>query len=556
LDLGDQSDVPLVTAGWERFDWGELSSNGGHIAGSGINIDGSRGNFFGRLRGKSMPPDGPPVLSSLSPATAVANSSQSVELTVTGSGFVSGAVVRWNGQSRITQYISSTQLRATIPATDLVTTQDLLLVPITVAIPNGQTSAAKVFTIKQASMGNLDAGLALPGESAVVSTAPSASGEAGLTAVVQNPTGDPVFIAAGTYTGTPPTGLVFNSGGIYYDIKVSGADAADSLAVNFYYPSTVTASNELRLRLTYHNGTTWAQVRSSGNANPLKNTTDNLDSTISGGRFTVVLDNTSTPKLTELNGTVFALVNTAPMVAISASSAPIQVNTAANIGISYQAIGPLSTQLISVAWGDGSITPAVPAVSGNTTATHLYTAPGVYTVVVTLTDAFGDSDSDEFNYIVVYDPSAGFVTGAGWIASPAGAYRPQPTLTGKASFGFVARYQNGANVPTGRTQFQLQIANLSFHSTEYEWLVVSGARAQFKGSGRVNGSGNYGFLLTATDGAGPGGGGVDKFRIKIWDKSITTGDNIVYDNVAGSDDGINSSGLQMLGGGSITIQRR
>jgi hypothetical protein len=41
-------------------------------------------------------------------------------------------------------------------------------------------------------------------------------------------------------------------------------------------------------------------------------------------------------------------------------------------------------------------------------------------------------------------------------------------------------------------------------------LVIAGARAQYKGLGTVNGSGNYGFLLTAIDGQVNGGGGVDK----------------------------------------------
>jgi hypothetical protein len=59
------------------------------------------------------------------------------------------------------------------------------------------------------------------------------------------------------------------------------------------------------------------------------------------------------------------------------------------------------------------------------------------------------------------------------------------------------------------------------------WPVVAGAEAQFKGLGAINGSGNYGFMLTAIDGQVNGGGGVDKFRLKIWDRA--TG-NIVYDN--------------------------
>jgi hypothetical protein len=153
--------------------------------------------------------------------------------------------------------------------------------------------------------------------------------------------------------------------------------------------------------------------------------------------------------------------------------------------------------------------------------------------------------------VVVYDPNGGFVTGGGWINSPAGAYTPNPALAGKANFGFVSKYQNGANVPTGNTEFQFKAGNLNFRSASYDWLVVAGARAQFKGTGTINGGGNYGFMLTAIDGQINGGGGVDKFRIKIWDKN--NGDAIVYDNQIGSPDGADPS--TALGGGGIVIHK-
>src|SRR6478672_6590508 len=122
----------------------------------------------------------------------------------------------------------------------------------------------------------------------------------------------------------------------------------------------------------------------------------------------------------------------------------------------------------------------------------------------------------------------GFVTGGGWIDSLAGAYAANPALTGKANFGFESRYQNGNSVPTGNTEFQFKVGNLNFKSTAYEWLVVSGAKARFRGVGMVNGVTGYGFELTAWDGQMSGGGGVDKFRIKIWNQN--QGNGVVYDN--------------------------
>ena len=80
------------------------------------------------------------------------------------------------------------------------------------------------------------------------------------------------------------------------------------------------------------------------------------------------------------------------------------------------------------------------------------------------------------------------MTGGGWIDSPLCAYTPDTSLIGKATFGFVSKYQKGATAPTGQTQFQFHVANMDFKSTSSQWLVISGARAQYKGSGTINGA--------------------------------------------------------------------
>jgi hypothetical protein len=97
----------------------------------------------------------------------------------------------------------------------------------------------------------------------------------------------------------------FDVGGGYVDLRIQGADATDTVNAKFYYPSTVTGANETALTLQYYDGTAWAVVRSSGGGAPAKDTTNDLDGTVSGGRFAVTFDDTSTPKVTELTGTVF-----------------------------------------------------------------------------------------------------------------------------------------------------------------------------------------------------------------------------------------------------------
>ncbi len=61
----------------------------------------------------TFPINAPPAITALSPASAVAGSGQ-FTLTVTGTGFVSGAQVQWNGAALPTTFVSSTQLTATI----------------------------------------------------------------------------------------------------------------------------------------------------------------------------------------------------------------------------------------------------------------------------------------------------------------------------------------------------------------------------------------------------------------------------------------------------------
>jgi hypothetical protein len=206
-------------------------------------------------------------------------------------------------------------------------------------------------------------------------------------------------------------------------------------------------------------------------------------------------------------------------------------------------------------WGDDTTSAGiVDEKSGTITGSHTYTAPGVYTITLTVTNACGNSGTSTFQYVVIYDSKGGFVTGSGWINSPPGAYTADPGLTGKANFGFVSKYLPGANVPTGNTEFQFKAGNLNFQSSSYEWLVIliSGAKVQFKGVGTINGSGRYGFILTAIDGQLPSGGDTDKFRIKIWDEN--RGNAVIYDNMMNHAD--NDDPTTTLGGGNIIIHKQ
>src|SRR6185369_8866245 len=125
-----------------------------------------------------------------------------------------------------------------------------------------------------------------------------------------------------------------------------------------------------------------------------------------------------------------------------------------------------------------------------------------------------------------------------------GAYAANTALTGKATFGFVSKYKKGQSIPDGDTEFQFQAAGFNFKSTSYEWLVIAGSKAQYKGSGTINGSGDYFFMLTATDGDLKAKGSPDYFRMKIWNKTTL---EVIYDNQIGASDTLDPT--TVLGGG-------
>jgi hypothetical protein len=175
----------------------------------------------------------------------------------------------------------------------------------------------------------------------------------------------------------------------------------------------------------------------------------------------------------------------------------------------------------------------VPADGTTCRAEHTYTEAGIHRPVITVTDDDGASDSTTLPELIVYDRTAGPALGTGLVTSPAGAYSDEPSLTGKAAFFFTAFYLKGATVPTGSASFDFGAARLKFRSTGSDWLVVTGSRAVYQGSGTVGGTSGYGFRITATDGP-------DTFHIKIWKKS--TGD-VVYDNLTAA----NPTGIITIG---------
>jgi hypothetical protein len=343
---------------------------------------------------------------------------------------------------------------------------------------------------------------------------------------------DPGPVLATTPSNTPPTA---DTGGSYSGdegsaIAMSGATATDPDGDSLTYTWSV-------------DDTTLCSFDDASALIPNLTCSDN-------GNYTATLsvsDGVNPAVTSEASVTVNDVAPT--LGAISMDADLVSVNFAITARATFTDPGALDTHTATWIWGDGTSAGTVTesAGSGSVSDSHIYSVAGVYAIDLTVTDKDGvASNQSIYQYLVVYDPSAGFVTGGGWIDSPAGAYTPDPSLSGKATFGFVSKYKKGANVPSGNTEFQFKAGDFNFHSDTYDWLVVNqgGANAQFKGSGTVNGAlddnGNaYKFMLWAGDGS------PDTFRIKIWSEDASGVETVVYDN--GFD--------QAIGGGSIVVHK-
>ncbi|MBI5031085.1 MAG: hypothetical protein HZB51_11200 [Chloroflexi bacterium] len=86
-----------------------------------------------------------PTITSLNPSSVFVGA-PAFTLTVNGTNFVSGSVVRWNGSARVTTYVNDTRLTASIPAADIATAGSASVTVFNPA-PGGGTSNAATFSI-------------------------------------------------------------------------------------------------------------------------------------------------------------------------------------------------------------------------------------------------------------------------------------------------------------------------------------------------------------------------------------------------------------------------
>jgi hypothetical protein len=201
----------------------------------------------------------------------------------------------------------------------------------------------------------------------------------------------------------------------------------------------------------------------------------------------------------------------------------------------------------------GSVSEPAGSKNGKAFGSYRFTTAGVYKLQMNITDqnkitSYANTNGDVEEIIVVYDPNGGYAYGGGWFNSPAGALKSNPNATGKVSYGFTTNYFKNSTYPKGETQFEFKVGNFEYNALNFDYLAISEAKAQFKGTGKIiDGQSGVNFIMTVIDGD-LDGTGVDKIRMKIYNKN---NGKIIYDNQPGLSDA--ALPTQAVGANSIIV---
>jgi probable HAF family extracellular repeat protein len=249
----------------------------------------------------------------------------------------------------------------------------------------------------------------------------------------------------------------------------------------------------------------------------------------------------------------------APVVGPIMPADPVAVGARIAFSANFTDQNSADTHKANWSWGDrcgpgaGSVTESGGA--GTARASHAFCKAGVYPVTLTVKDNTGRS-STVARDVVVYDPAAPAVVGAGWFMSPQGAYRKDKVHAGRATFSFVSKASGDVTSRQRDLALTFHVTGLHFQSAAYDALSVAANRAQYQGSGTVNGAGNYRFLLTTVDGSAGKQAGQSRLRMKIWHTDARTNAEVVdYDNQVGASALAAANEGSAIGAGSIAIRK-
>jgi trimeric autotransporter adhesin len=187
-----------------------------------------------------------PAISSISPTSLSAGSS-SQTITVTGSGFISASVIEVGGVAEVTTYVSSTELTATVPATQLASGAQLTVVvtngsttsssgtPVNLAVNNPSPTIASVTPAIEL-VGATNSVVAVTGTGFVSTTVINVNGSARQTSYVSSTQITGILTATDLATAGSVSITAVNP------TPGGGSSAASSIAVNNPLPGPITLS--------------------------------------------------------------------------------------------------------------------------------------------------------------------------------------------------------------------------------------------------------------------------------------------------------------------------
>src|SRR5215471_13641768 len=176
-----------------------------------------------------------PTLTAISPTSAIAGNGP-FTLTATGANFVSTSVVQVNGATRTTAFVSSTQLTATLTASDTSTAGSL---SITVNTPGSGTSGSLTFTVTNSapSLSGISPSTATAGGPAFTLTANGSNFVNGATVQVNGSNRTTTFVSATQLTAAIPASDIASAGTLSIGVVNPDNSSTGTLSFTVNNPS-------------------------------------------------------------------------------------------------------------------------------------------------------------------------------------------------------------------------------------------------------------------------------------------------------------------------------
>src|SRR5580658_162157 len=194
-----------------------------------------------------------PTITSISP-TSKTEGGVKFTLTVNGANYVSGATVNWNGAALVTKFVNSSQLTASVPATDIATAGT---VQVTVSDPSpGGTSSSATFTIDnpKPAITSLSPNSAILGGAGFTLTV---KGKNFLNGSVVNWAGSvrsTIFVSATELTATINAADIAKTGTFKVTVTSPAPGGGNSAAVSFVVDNPTPTLNDLSPSSETHGG--------------------------------------------------------------------------------------------------------------------------------------------------------------------------------------------------------------------------------------------------------------------------------------------------------------